>query len=272
MASSAIASDVAALLIAPALAAQPTRRATRLGMRSMHVSPHQSTEGDVAPEAANGSEQNREQKLCRYCALPIPKQATKCTHCNGIQNTGRYLNLSSNILSLLIALIAVAGAVFPILKEQLTAPESEISVTYQYASNDAVYVWVTNSGARSGSLGTIRLAFPRDVSDFKWLSTETNSIVLVPAKRNASNAVAAQSAEQVAYASSAADQFGIFFRAERVRRFKDVYKDKLCSLDAEVFGFDGKKQTKTLEIACNLLFEFVEPLIRARANIKSATD
>jgi hypothetical protein len=113
---------------------------------------------------------------CRVCRKSIPVGALKCTECDSFQDWRRHLNLSSTVLSLLVALISVSTVAFPIFQKALHKPRSDVRVALvQYGPIDAnaaslsvgkkkgqgfarltyslpIVVLVTNSGDLPGSV------------------------------------------------------------------------------------------------------------------------
>lgn len=66
-------------------------------------------------------------KECIYCRSEIHDKAVKCKECDGYQNWRKYLNFSSNILSLLIALISVLTMSIPIIINEVKSDSSRIT-------------------------------------------------------------------------------------------------------------------------------------------------
>lgn len=52
---------------------------------------------------------NDNEKQCKTCALLIPRDASKCTHCDTFQDFRRFMPISNLSLSLLIAFISVCS-------------------------------------------------------------------------------------------------------------------------------------------------------------------
>src|SRR6266852_3971970 len=68
---------------------------TRLLMTTLPIETEEQRQDACTPAA---------QKLCRSCKFPMPVDANKCTKCSSLQNWRRYLDNSSIVLSLLVAL------------------------------------------------------------------------------------------------------------------------------------------------------------------------
>jgi hypothetical protein len=96
-------------------------------------------------------------KPCEYCAEPIREAARKCTHCGSWQSWLGLFGASSTVVSLFVALIAVAGATFPALVDLFTPENSDLTFTFQSASPKMIAVFVTNRGKRPGSIGIVEL-------------------------------------------------------------------------------------------------------------------
>jgi predicted nucleic acid-binding Zn ribbon protein len=97
-------------------------------------------------------------KHCRVCSEPINVAAQKCIHCQSEQaEWRRRLSLSTSVLALLIALIAVLTASIPVLKEAITAKDSHLIFSFQGASDQSISVLVSNQGIRPGTVhfGTV---------------------------------------------------------------------------------------------------------------------
>ena len=68
-------------------------------------------------------------KPCIACGNNIPAAAIKCAKCSAYQNWRRFLGVSTNMLSLLVALVAVLGATVPVLIESLESDDAVVNVT-----------------------------------------------------------------------------------------------------------------------------------------------
>lgn len=92
-------------------------------------------------------------KRCVVCGEPINIEARKCIHCTSEQWWWRRnVLMSSTVLSLLVALVAVLGALIPPLKEAFTAKNSSLIFSYQAGDRNQLVVFVSNTGTRAGSL------------------------------------------------------------------------------------------------------------------------
>jgi len=94
-------------------------------------------------------------KACRVCASQINSAAKKCIECDSYQDWRGALGISSNILSLLVALIAVLTAAVPVLTKALTPDKSDVRVSIQVLSDQNLSIFVSNTGNRPASLNNI---------------------------------------------------------------------------------------------------------------------
>lgn len=103
-------------------------------------------------------------KPCPVCGEPIQASARKCVHCSSDLDWRRFLGLSSTSLAVLTALIAVAGAVAPIIKSALEPKDSRLHFTFmgagsmrgvtqdgQLTHGDTVLL-ATNDGTKGGAI------------------------------------------------------------------------------------------------------------------------
>jgi hypothetical protein len=97
-------------------------------------------------------ESAEETKACKVCAEPIKKAARVCTHCNNYQDWRAELNLSSTMLSLLVALFSILTVALPAIKKYMTSDNSNLSFYYQGTNTNAVSVLVANNGNRPGTV------------------------------------------------------------------------------------------------------------------------
>ena len=93
-----------------------------------------------------------ETKPCKVCAEPINKLARKCIHCDSYQDWRANLTFSSTVLSLLVALTAVAGGTVPAIVKALTPENSDLRFSFQAAGRNDLTILATNTGIRPGSL------------------------------------------------------------------------------------------------------------------------
>jgi hypothetical protein len=115
---------------------------------------------------------------CIACRLEIEPGATICVHCNTPQTWRQYLTLSSNVLSLLVALTSVLALIVPVLQKTFHSPYSNVTVSLlnvggikprggtsmnglwtEHTFMLALQLALTNSGDRAGILtaGSVNL-------------------------------------------------------------------------------------------------------------------
>lgn len=100
-------------------------------------------------------------KPCRQCAEEISFAAKLCRHCGSHQDWRGYLNLSSTVLALLIALITVATSAVTPLLSVLHAPRSEVVASNPVFHGETLSIVATNLGDRAGVIGRARLESDR---------------------------------------------------------------------------------------------------------------
>lgn len=100
-------------------------------------------------------------KPCTMCRESIPLDAKKCRHCQSDQRWLGRLGDWSLILSLLIALIAVIGAVAPIVKAAITPADARFEFGDVEVQPDAVIVRAKNVGGASAQIETAVITVPQ---------------------------------------------------------------------------------------------------------------
>lgn len=65
---------------------------------------------------------------CVACRTEIEDEASKCVHCDSFQNWRRHLNISTSVLSLLVALTSVSAIVVPKIVETFHTPRSQLEI------------------------------------------------------------------------------------------------------------------------------------------------
>jgi hypothetical protein len=91
-------------------------------------------------------------KRCVACHSEIFPEAIKCTHCDTYQDWRRYVSASSTVLSLLIALLSVAGIVVPKLVETFDTPKSVFKIVQTKDVGVNLHVTLANGGDARGYL------------------------------------------------------------------------------------------------------------------------
>jgi hypothetical protein len=96
-------------------------------------------------------------KPCSTCHEPIHPKARKCKVCETYQDWRRYLQVSSLVLALLVALVSVVGWTAPVVVTALTEQNSHMEAYFQALANNRAFIMVTNTGVRPGSVISVRL-------------------------------------------------------------------------------------------------------------------
>lgn len=105
------------------------------------------------PETPIGpTDTGQETRPCSVCREIIKPDARKCIHCDSYQGWRGRIGLSTEVLSLLVALVAVSGPMIPVVTDAFVADNSDISISFQQAASNEVSVFVSNSGTRPGTL------------------------------------------------------------------------------------------------------------------------
>ena len=97
-------------------------------------------------------------KACKSCGSDMLKNTHKCHNCGSFQNWRGHINLSSTVLALLVALVTVITAAYPIMVEALTDDNSIVNLVFQSSRKDSPdsygYIFIAgNSGNRPAGLG-----------------------------------------------------------------------------------------------------------------------
>jgi hypothetical protein len=102
--------------------------------------------------------------MCAMCAEPIQAAAHKCKHCGSYQGPPPWrerINVSNTTLSLLVALIAVIGAVAPGIKTLVTPTVATFRFSAPSFRPGAVSVVATNIGAQPAFLDSAFIMIPQ---------------------------------------------------------------------------------------------------------------
>ena len=94
---------------------------------------------------------------CCVCHESIEIGAKKCVHCNSYQDWRRYLNLSSTMLALIVALVSVLSISIPMLKDNFKPNNSKINILFQSDSFKNLTFIASNSGNRPGGIGNVSM-------------------------------------------------------------------------------------------------------------------
>lgn len=118
-------------------------------------------------------------RQCVACKRAIVQGATKCDKCGAAQNWRRHLQISSTVLSLLVALVTATGIVATLLVTTFRTDFSQIEVSARAVSiyqREAVHVdatvLVTNTGTASGYIESAEIQIHHD--DGKRFTTRLN--------------------------------------------------------------------------------------------------
>jgi hypothetical protein len=198
-------------------------------------------------------------KRCRVCAEPINEQATKCIHCQSDQNWKSRLGLSSTILSLLVALIAVIGAVGPIIVKSLTPEDSHLMGAFHGADRGLIHLLISNGGTRPGSVkpgGWVTLPDGKKQAIGMTFPTVPAERVVEPGKSSL-----------VSFAVLPTIREGEGFLSTPGRRRDDTvggiqvtetFPDRgSCFVSPEVTDFTGVHHTLSINVSCKELHQLV---------------
>ena len=123
-----------------------------------HTGPKTSMEPSVKPSAvATLDPRSADEVPCKACGEQIRRGAVKCIHCDSFQNWRRHLNLSTNVLAMLIALVSVTSATLPNAYKSLAKDDSELKVQLAGIEHSLVNLITTNTGTRSGVVWSCQL-------------------------------------------------------------------------------------------------------------------
>jgi hypothetical protein len=91
-------------------------------------------------------------KPCKICGEEIKLTATLCIHCKSYQDWRSPFGFSTTVLSLCVALVSVLTVALPVIKGVVIPANSALTWTVQGATQDTVYVLVSNRGSGPGSV------------------------------------------------------------------------------------------------------------------------
>jgi hypothetical protein len=95
-----------------------------------------------------------ETKTCKVCGESIKKAARVCIHCKNYQDWRAELNISSTVLSLLVALGSVLTVAVPVIISALTPKNSDFIFSFQGSNSAFIEILATNKGIRPGTVRT----------------------------------------------------------------------------------------------------------------------
>jgi hypothetical protein len=113
------------------------------------------------------------------CGQEIAESAIKCPHCSGYQGKWFFLNLSTPVLSLLVALVSVLSFSAPLLLNAFAIPKSDVRVVFQYFRDGTAYFVATNPGTRPGSIGEVYFDNGENSERYD-LSADPNALYVAP--------------------------------------------------------------------------------------------
>jgi hypothetical protein len=70
-------------------------------------------------------------KPCKVCGEAIKRSARKCIHCDSYQDWHANIGMSTTVLSLLVALVAVLTPAVPVMKTTFSSKNSSLSFSLQ---------------------------------------------------------------------------------------------------------------------------------------------
>jgi hypothetical protein len=183
-------------------------------------------------------------KRCIVCAEPINAAAVKCVHCGAAQTIIRErIGISTNVLSMMVALVSVLGVVVPLLIQSATPDNSNLIFSLQYATDNELFVIVSNQGREPGTVATARLQV-KDGKSVQLRSSEFAPVEVVDPKK------------------SILLRFHRFsFEGKRVQPgfVFDVPPDRPCLLFLDVTSFRGERLQPVIEHPCAAFVPFVKP-------------
>jgi len=126
-------------------------------------------------------------KECVSCGGYIPEKARICPKCNSVQAFRGLVNVSQVTLSLLIALLSVAGIVGPALKSFFTPNRSRTSLELIELNGDyQLRLLASNSGNRPSYLRAVKIefnAFPRANQYLSIIESDAGHRLLKPGEQ-----------------------------------------------------------------------------------------
>jgi predicted nucleic acid-binding Zn ribbon protein len=181
-------------------------------------------------------------KRCIVCGEPIHAAAKKCIHCSSDQNPMRQkLGISTNLLSMSVALVSVLGVVVPILIESAKVDDSQLIFSLQHATNSELFVIATNKGKEPGTVATATLRV-KGGETVVLRSSERAPVMVVEPKK------------------SILLRFHKFILdGKRVTPglLVAASKDQTCGLSFDATSFQGNRSTSVIEHPCSKFEPFI---------------
>lgn len=181
-------------------------------------------------------------KRCLTCAEPINIASHKCIHCGADQNPLRQrLGVSTNFLSMTVALVSVLGVVVPLLIQSATPDNSHLVFSMQHAAQTELFVIVSNQGREPGTVAMAVL----EVKGGKAVhlrSSEQAPVQIIEPKK-----------------TSLLHFHKFIFEGQRVKPDLafEAAPDQTCVLALEVTSFRGEHLKPKVEQPCKEFFPFV---------------
>lgn len=178
---------------------------------------------------------------CFFCKEEIRGDAIKCKHCGQYQKTWkRYVDSPSIVLSLLVALLSVAGVVAPILKRTLVKEKAELKLAVVKGDCQEIDILISNLGKRSAVITDVAIDHKTSSGLKSWiLYPKILGRVVEPNKSYKvesyvrGNVLIPRAIEPII--------------AEHVSRKFDV-----CSLSITVIQHDGTQEIQKFPFSCSI--------------------
>jgi hypothetical protein len=238
---------------------------------------------------------------CVTCKEQIVLGATKCIHCDSFQDWRGTLSISSTVLSLSVALVAVLGFTLPIIRETTTPKNSDISLSIPFIKiayhdlpprKDAprgyhnregtafVEVIAINSGVRAGFIETvdIHISFADEVQERLGQSTGGDDVrIYLDLPFDLEETMIPPGSAKVVKAKIVTDEGQWDDSKDTKRMFSDSYsprlpqmqavKAKQCEVETTILNFDGSQRWSYHDVTCSDVY-----FALAAATEKSNTD
>jgi hypothetical protein len=204
------------------------------------------------------------QKACSTCALWIPIDAVFCTHCENYQNWRRHWQFSANTLPMLVALVAVTGALASPLMPVLFKPDSTLKMLGFSASEKTLIVTVANVGNRPGVVAEVMVMFGNDPRGPAY--SEASGIPIYVSS-NGNPIVPPGEVKIIEFKVDFANKINDFIKTV------PLWHDNLCWIDLAFTEFSGKDSHQELYRPCISIFSEIHSEIgRAAFEYQSDAD